>query len=112
MGIIQTSKILRPRQKLDLYPTPVEAVRKYLDIIPFNELKYDSVYKMTTLDPGAGNGVWGGELSKRLSLRYSYNVGIECRSVRPDFFFDEWYAETDFLKWDSQLFQQERIRNH
>jgi predicted RNA methylase len=100
VGIIQTSKQLRPRQKLDLYPTPVEAVRRYLDIIPFEEIKCNPFNKNDVLDPGAGNGVWGWELSKRLGIMSCTSYGLEYRDIRPDYQFDEWITGVDYLVWE------------
>ncbi len=100
MGIIITSKELRPRAKLDLYPTPAEAVRNYLSIIPFEEIKYDPWNRIYTLDTAAGNGVWGGELDKRLGTFCSYKYGLEYRDVEPDYDFDEWVTGVDYLTWE------------
>lgn len=52
MGIIQTTKELRPRQENDFYPTPIELCRAALGLI--GEYRFDTV-----LDPGCGAGVWG-----------------------------------------------------
>ena len=52
MGIIMTQKTLRPRQKNDVYPTPVECCRASLKL-------FDHLDFQTILDPGCGNGPWG-----------------------------------------------------
>lgn len=52
MGIIQTTKELRPRQENDFYPTPIELCRAALSLV-------ETPNPWTILDPGCGSGVWG-----------------------------------------------------
>ena len=52
MGIIMTTKELRPRDKNDHYPTPIELCRASLELLASR--KYETI-----LDPGCGKGPWG-----------------------------------------------------
>lgn len=92
MGIIQTVKTLRPREKNDFYPTPVELVRESLNL-----LNKDRPYMHTyfVLDPGAGSGVWGNVIRDRYPT--AYITGTESRDVPKPDAYDLWLNETDYL---------------
>lgn len=97
MGIIQTTKELRPREENDHYPTPRELVKailteKYIDGL----CQSAGTTHLNVLDPGAGNGVWGDVLHYVAPL--ATIVGVERRKVPVPLHYSSWYNE-DFTLW-------------
>lgn len=64
MGIIMTTKELRPRQPRDFYPTPELLVNAALNCIEFQRTRLE-LPAPKILDPGCGEGVWG-RVARRL----------------------------------------------
>jgi predicted RNA methylase len=91
MGIIQTTKELRPRDKADHYPTPYELCRAALNIIP------DTESITTVLDPGAGAGVWGEQARKRWPNIYLTGVEMDNK-WKQNGVYDQW-KQSDFLSF-------------
>jgi methylase of polypeptide subunit release factors len=99
--IIQTDKPLRERAEFDLYPTPIEAVKRYLDCIPLEELTYNPFNKLSVLDVGAGTGVWVDGLLDRVGLDCMNTYGVEYQEkFTAPYYYDYWFHD-DFLKWES-----------
>jgi hypothetical protein len=96
--IIQTDKPLRERHPQDFYPTPMELCRAALQFA-FEDWEVQGTVRGTlfTVDPGAGDGVWGRALKS--ITPYSHICGVELRDVPPPQArtYDEWNANCDFL---------------
>lgn len=92
MGIIQTTKTLRPREKNDFYPTPVELVRESLNLL---DTKYPYSGAYFVLDPGAGDGVWGEGM--RAKYPTAYIIGSDIRDIPKPSAYDLWFTEDDYL---------------
>ena len=100
MGIIQTTKQLRPREENDHYPTPRELVRAVLTEDYLDKLHH--IFQTThlnVLDPGAGNGVWGEVLHAVSPL--STVVGVERRKVPVPLHYASWHND-NFLQWSGR----------
>jgi SAM-dependent methyltransferase len=69
MSIIQTTKTLRPREKNDHYPTPIELCRAGVDLSTLTSPR-------NVLDPGCGTGVWGQAAREIYSQVYIDGVDI------------------------------------
>lgn len=93
MGIIMTTKELRPRQKNDFYPTPYELVRAGLE-----KIEYEIPYPRNVLDPGAGNGVWGREVRRLWSAAPIMGIEIDPTFAKPSVY--EWWNVVDYLDKD------------
>lgn len=89
MPIIQTTKQLRPREKNDFYPTPIELVRVTLDLV-LSKPKH-------ILDPGCGTGVWGRVAREKWPESYIDGVDI-IHMVDSDFIYNQIYIK-DFRDW-------------
>lgn len=94
MVIIQTNKELRPRDKADHYPTPIELCRASIAILPeFNPVQ--------VLDPGAGAGVWGEAVKQRWDNTIITGVEMDSKHVIP-LAYATWdvsnFLETDYKK--------------
>lgn len=76
MGIIQTTKELRPRQENDFYPTPIELCRAALHLFAGQNFK-------TILDPGCGTGVWGQAARSLWPASHITGIDIVDRLERP-----------------------------
>jgi hypothetical protein len=72
--IITTTKVMRPREDNDHYPTPYELARAALDQLPYMN------YPQSVLDAGCGSGVWG--QAARDKWGYSFLLdGVDIRDV-------------------------------
>lgn len=91
MPIIMTTKELRPREKDDFYPTPIELVRAALDLV--------KVVPEHILDPGCGTGVWGEVARENWPSAYIDGVDIVSR-VDSDFIYNQIYIK-DFRDWEA-----------
>ncbi len=86
MGIIMTTKELRPRDKNDFYPTPIELCRAALGLL------YNWKFS-TILDPGSGDGVWGRVAREKWPTAHIEGVDI---APKLDYSYNVIH-ETDFL---------------
>ncbi len=94
MPIIQTDKTLRPREKNDFYPTPIEFCRAAVRKLPQRAAP-------RVLDPGAGKGPWGLALREQFPLALIHGVEIDF-SQTPEFLIPgvavyDRYEYADFL---------------
>lgn len=92
MGIIQTVKELRPRDKADHYPTPIELCRASINILP-------DIDPRLVLDPGAGAGVWGQAVKERWSKPDVVGVEMDSKHIWNDYYhywYVQNYLETEF----------------
>lgn len=83
------------RKEFDLYKTPREFVREALmPIVPYKSFlnKNYALERLSVLNPGCADGVWGLEFRKLYSNVYI--VGYDIRDVKPN--YDEFYKQ-DFL---------------
>jgi hypothetical protein len=90
--IITTDKVMRPRDALDHYPTPISVCRAALDLLPPMFTPYEA------LDPGAGTGVWGRVLRERQGGCWIDGVEVDRSHQWPNA-YDSWH-QADFLTWD------------
>ena len=85
MTIITTTKVMRPRDPNDYYPTPITTVEAALALLP------PTFKPVDILDPGAGDGVWG--RAAREKWPYANITGVEVRHVEPPEEYDTWQQE-------------------
>ena len=72
--IITTEKVMRPRDPMDHYPTPIALCHEALRLIP-------PITPRWILDPGAGTGVWGEAIKQRWPI--CHLTGVEIRRDAP-----------------------------
>ncbi len=91
MSIIQTTKTLRPRQKRDLYPTPLGLCRAAMVHLG-SELTL-AENPPVILDPGAGAGAWGVAIKEIYPDSKLIGVEIDDKaSITDD--YDVWLTES------------------
>jgi hypothetical protein len=95
--IINTDKVLRPRDPVDHYPTPyglcVAALQAYAD----------GWAPERACDPGAGSGPWGRAVRAFYAPQTTEITGIDLYAAEPPGVYDVW-ARADYLTWDGGPF--------
>lgn len=93
MTIITTTKVMRPRDPHDFYPTPLPVCEAAINLIP------SYVYPRTILDPGAGAGPWG--VAARQRWPYADITGCELRADAepPQGAYSAWF-QADYLAYN------------
>ena len=106
MQSLNRLKSERPRRAYDFYETPIGLVKASLNRFCSDE---NDPRLFTSLDAGAGNGVWG--LGYRQTIPYDDCLfGIEMQDIRKPFplsnVYDVWADNQDYLDYtsDNDLF--------
>lgn len=91
MGIIQTTKELRPREETDHYPTPIELCYASVGILP------EIFEPKRVIDPGAGQGPWGYAVRQRYSEANILGIEMDTTKWCPD----KYLWQREYNQWSS-----------
>lgn len=102
MAIIQSKKPLKPRAKLDFYPTPIGEVYKILHKF-FEHYPINLTEQTRALDAGAGEGTWGYVWNKAFIPSTKF-TGVELSEKRADTYretYHEWVIQS-YLDFENE----------